>query len=183
MVFDYIVNTRNSFGASANHINRQQDRNNIGQRIFYDRNRMKTEDFDRLLNGKESEVETDGTIYFQHNFSKEDHELRFEVTASKDEEVEDNRYRNQYRLPSTPTSMDNTLIRQGDKEQQVTIDYTNPVTDESALETGYDGTFNQQDLNFYGEYFDAAQNKFVKDVIKTNRFLYKEATHAIYATY
>jgi hypothetical protein len=79
--------------------------------------------------------------------------------------------------------MDNTLIRQGDKEQQATVDYTNPFTDESALEAGYDGTFNQQDLNFYSEYFNASQNKFVKDVIKTNRFLYNEGIHAVYATY
>ena len=181
--FDYTINEQNSFGASANHVNRQQDRTNTGQRIFYDKNKIRIEDFDRLLNGKESEVETDGTVYFQHNFSKEDHELRFELTASKDQEVEDNRFKNQYRFPLTPTSMDNTLIKQGDKQQQFTIDYANPVTEESNIESGYDGTFTQQDLNFYGEYFDAPQNKFVKDEIKTNRFLYNEAIHAVYTTY
>jgi outer membrane receptor protein involved in Fe transport len=181
--FDYTVNEQNSFGASANHVNRQQDRNNIGQRIFYNLNKQKVEDFDRLLNGTESEVETDGTLYFQHNFSKEDQELRLELTASKDQEVEDNRFKNQYRFPLLPTTLDNTLIKQGDKQQQFTIDYTDPLTEESNVESGYDGTFTQQDLNFYGEYFDAAQGKFVKDVIKTNRFLYNEAIHAIYTTY
>jgi outer membrane receptor for ferrienterochelin and colicin len=98
--FDYTLNEHNSFGASANHVNRQQGRNNLGQRIFYNLNKQKTEDFDRILNGTESEVETDGTLYFQHNFSKEDHEIRFELTASADEEVEDNRCRNLYRFPS-----------------------------------------------------------------------------------
>ncbi len=181
--FEYTLNEQNSFGASANHVNRQQDRINTGQRIFYDQNKMRTEDFDRLLNGKESEVETDGTLYFQHNFFKEDHELRFELTASKDEEVENNHFKNQYRFPFAPTTMDNTLIKQGDKQQELTIDYNNPITEETNLESGYDGTFNQLDLNFYGEYFDAAQNKFVKDVIKTNRFLYNEAIHAVYTTY
>jgi outer membrane receptor protein involved in Fe transport len=181
--FDYTLNQRNSFGVSANHVNRQQDRNNIGQRILYDQNKIRAEDFDRLLDGKESEVETDGTVYFQHNFPKEDHELRFEFTAAKDEEVENNRFRNQYRLPLNPTTMDNTLIKQGDKQQQITVDYTNPITEESNVESGYDGSFIQQDLNFYGEYFDAAQSKFVKDLIKTNRFLYNEVIHAVYATY
>ncbi len=38
-------------------------------------------------------------------------------------------------------------------------------------------------MNFYGEYFDATQDKFVKDVIKTNRFLFNEAIHAVYTTY
>ena len=181
--FDYTLNEQNSFGASANHVNRQQNRNNTGQRIFYDQNKRRTEDFDRLLSGEESEVETDGTVYFQHNFPREDHELRFELTASKEEEVEDNRFRNQYRLPLNPTTMDNTLIKQGDKQQQITVDYTNPITEESNVESGYDGSFIQQDLNFYGEYFDAAQSKFVKDLIKTNRFLYNEVIHAVYATY
>ncbi len=97
--------------------------------------------------------------------------------------MEDNRFRNQYRLPLSPTTMDNTLIKQGDKQQQITVDYTNPITEESNVESGYDGSLIQQDLNFYGEYFDAAQSKFVKDLIKTNRFLYNEVIHAVYATY
>jgi hypothetical protein len=66
--------------------------------------------------------------------------LRFELTASKEEEVEDNRFRNQYRLPLNSTTMDNTLIKQGDKQQQITVDYTNPITEESNVESGYDGS-------------------------------------------
>jgi len=41
----------------------------------------------------------------------------------------------------------------------------------------------QLDMDFFGEYFDQAQSKFVKDIIKSNRFLYNEAIHAIYGTF
>ncbi len=71
-----------------------------------------------------------------------------------------------------PSSFDNTLIKQGDDEQQVTIDYTNPLTEDTKIEVGYSGSFLQQDLNFFGEYFDIPTNAFVKDIVKSNRILY-----------
>ncbi|MBC7875380.1 MAG: TonB-dependent receptor, partial [Ferruginibacter sp.] len=59
----------------------------------------------------------------------------------------------------------------------------NPLSEDAQLEAGYDGTFNQVDLDFYGEYYDTIQNAFVKDVARSNRFKYNEVIHAIYGTY
>ena len=71
----------------------------------------------------------------------------------------------------------------GTYENQLTVDYTNPLTEDSKLEAGYDGSYNKVDLNFYGENFDAMQNRFIKDKIKSNQFIYRENIHATYITY
>ena len=75
------------------------------------------------------------------------------------------------------------MIKQSDNQQELTIDYTNPLSENAKLETGYNGSFNQVDMDFYGEYYDAMQRRFVKDMIKSNRFNYSEAIHALYGTY
>ena len=180
---DYSFNAHNSFGISANYSTRKMIKHDVIQKFFYDKNKTLTAHSNRLRFDPESEIEKEGTLYFQHNFSKEDHELRFEINASEDDGEEDNRYTNKYHYPIAPPSFDNTLIKQGDNQQQIALDYTNPLTEDSKLELGYAGLFMQQDLNFFGEYYDQASGKFVKDDVKSNRFLYKDFNHAVYGTF
>ena len=51
------------------------------------------------------------------------------------------------------------------------------------MEIGYDGSFSKQDPVFYGEYFDATQQKFLKDILKSNKFIYEQKLNALYGTY
>ena len=180
---DYTLNSHNSFGISGNYHYRKQLKRDVVQKYFYDKNYLLSNNYNRLRYDPEYEKETDATVYWQHNFPTEDHELRIEFNASGSDEQEDNQYTNVYYYPPAVTSFDNTLIGQKDKQQQLTIDYSNPLSDDSKLEAGYSGSFTQLDMNFFGEYYDTAQHKFVKDIIKSNRFLYKEAIHAFYITY
>jgi outer membrane receptor protein involved in Fe transport len=180
---DYTIDEKNSIGASATYYNRKQVRNDVTQNLSYNKQQILTQDFNRLRYDPEYEKQKDGTVYFQHAFKKEDHEIRAEFNISDGDEAEDNHYTTIYRKPANPKLLDNTLIKQGSKQNQLTIDYSNPLSEDSKLEIGYDGLFNKNDLNFYGEYFDGAVNRFVKDVLKTNQFIYDENVHALYATY
>ena len=180
---DYTIDEKNSVGASATYFYRKQVRNDVNQNLSYNTQQMLVQDFNRLRFDLEYEKQKNGTIYFQHDFGKEDHGLRIEFNTSNEDEVEDNHYTTIYRLPANPKLLDNTLIKQGTRQNQLTIDYSNPLSENSKLEIGYDGLFNENDLNFYGEYFDGTVNGFVKDLLKTNRFVYHENVHAIYATY
>mgnify|MGYP001792991205 CR=1 FL=1 len=136
------------------------------KKLFYDKNHLLTQTYDRLRYDPEFEKEKNVTVYWQHNFPKEDHELRIEFNASASDEKEDNHYTNKYYYPAIPYSFDNTVIGQSDKQQQLTIDYSNPLSEDSKLEAGYSGSFAQLDQVFYGEYYDTAQHKFVKDIVK-----------------
>ncbi len=180
---DYTVNEYNSIGISGNYHYRKQTRNDIVQKFFYDKNNLLTSNYNRLRYDPEFEKEKDATAYWQHDFPKEDHELRVELNVSASDEAEDNRYSNLYYFPLLPSSFDNTLIKQRDNQQELTIEYSNPLSEDSKLEAGYDGSFNQIDMDFYGEYYDTAQRKFVRDDLKSNRFKYSEAIHAVYGTY
>ncbi len=180
---DFTLNSRNSFGISGNYLYRKMVKKDTIQKYFFDKNHLMLQSYDRLRNDPEVEKEKDATVYWQHNFLKEDHELRVEFNASASDEVEDNHYTDIYYYPSTGFSFDNTLISQGDHQQQLTIDYSNPLSEDSKLEAGYAGSFAQLDQNFFGEYYDTAQHKFVKDLVKSNHFKYKETIHAFYATY
>lgn len=180
---DFSIDDKNTIGISGNYHNRDQVKNDIQKRLYTDKNNMITSQFDRLRYDPEVENEKDATAYWQHNFSKEDKELRAEMNISSSDEIEDNHYSTIYHFPVKPSSFDNTLIKQGDKQQQVSIDYTDPISENSKIETGYLGSFSQVDLDFYGEYYDTSQKKFVKDVVSTNRFKYNESIHAFYGTY
>jgi outer membrane receptor protein involved in Fe transport len=180
---DYTLDEHNSLGISGNYHYRDQTKHDEARKFYYDKNHLLTSNYNRLRYDPEFEKEKDLTAFWQHNFPKEDHELRMELNLSASDEVETNHYTNVYLFPLLPASMDNTIISQGDHQQQLAIDYTNPLSEDAKLEAGYDGSLNQIDMNFFGEYYDTTQHRFVKDIIKSNRFKYNEAIHAIYGTY
>lgn len=180
---DYTIDNHNTIGVSGNYHYRDQVKHDVVNKYYYDENYVLTSQYDRLRYDPEFEKEKDATAYWQHNFPKEDHELRVQLNVSGSDEVENNHYSNVYYYPVLPTSYDNTRIQQGDHQQELTIDYSNPLSEDSKLEAGYDGTFNQIDMDFYVEYYDTAQMKFVKDMAKSNRFKYNESIHALYGTY
>ena len=139
---DYELNSHNSFGISANYQQRKQVKNDIVKKYLYNTNYLLSQNYNRLRYDPEYENETDATVYWQHNFVKEDNELRIEFNASGSDEQEDNHYSNVYYFPAaTPSSFDNTVISQKNNQQQLTIEYTNPLSDNSKMEAGYSGSF------------------------------------------
>ncbi len=180
---DYTINESNSIGGSLTYFYRKQVRKDQAQNLSYDNGLQPIEDFIRSRYDPEYEKQLNGTLYFQRNFKKEDHEIRAEFNSSHEDEVENNHYTTVYHLPVLPDILDNTLIKQGTSENQLTIDYTNPLSEDAKLEAGYDGLYITNDLDFYGEYFDPGVNTYIKDSLKTNRFIYRENVQAIYLTY
>jgi len=179
---DYHLDDLNGFGLSGNYHYRGFTRDDASTKILTN-NSIVTNDYDRRRIDYEYEKEAGLNAYFQHNFQGEDHKLRFEFNAAQSPEQEDNHYTNVYRIPASPLQYDNTLIKQEDQKKQLSIDYTNRLAEKSTLEGGYAGEFNKTDMDFYGEYFDPNQQKFIKDTERTNRFIYNEAIHALYGTY
>ena len=179
----YTPNKTNSFGISGNYSNREQVKNDVNTKSFFDKSHAVTNNFNRLRYDPETEKEKDATAFWEHNFPGEDHTLRVEFNVDASRELEDNHYQNAYHYPGTNSTYDNTRIGQDGNQQQLTIDYSNTLSESSKLEAGYSGSFNQQDFNFYGEFYDIALGKFIVDKVKTNRFLFNQTIHALYGTY
>lgn len=180
---DYSIDDKNSVGLSASYLPAGLTRNDLVQRFYQDKNKQLTSQFNRTRHAPATEFEKDATFFWQHNFKKEDEELRIETTVSSQGEAEKNYYNNIYIYPPKKSLADNNWVNQVEKNQQVTVDYVNPISEKSKLELGYAGSFIQQDIDFYVEDFDTIQNKFIPNNQRSNRFLYNESIHAIYGTY
>ena len=180
---DYTINEKNTIGASGTYFHRKQVRSDVMENFYFDQYYSVTEQFNRLRYDPELEVQKNGNFYFEHLFKKEDHELRAEFYVADEEDVENNQFTTRYFLPSKPTSFDNTRIREKINERQLTIDYTNPLSEDSKLEAGYDGLYTKTDLDFLNQYYDQSQLEFIKDIEKSNRFVYNDNMHAVYSTY
>ena len=180
--FDYRLDESDKFGVSGHYRYRGFTRNDISTYFLMSNNAV-TDDYDRLRVDPEYEKEADFTGFVQHNFDGEDHKLRLEFNSSEQPEQEDNRYNDVYRVPASPQTFDNTLVKNTEWNKQLTADYTYHFAEHSTFEAGYDGQFNNVDMDYYSEYFDPTLQKFTKDVQRTNRFLYNETFHAVYGTY
>lgn len=180
---DYTLNEKNSFGLSGNYFNRTQVRNDVAANKTFGNSGSLTEGYTRFRYDPEKEKQHDAVAYFQHSFGKDEHDLRVEFNSSNEDEVEDNHYTNDYRIPININTYENTRIQQTTRQNQLTADYSNRLSEDAKLEAGYDGLYSRVDLNFYGEVFEPVTQKFVTDLSKTNRFLYNEDVHALYGTY
>ncbi len=180
---DYTIDDHNSFGVSGNIYYRKQQRKNFVYNSMYDQSHILTEQFDRLMTGPEQESERSGAAFFNHRFKGDDHELQVEYNFENSEEEEDLRFENIFYKPTPARHFDNTLIKTDDTEHQLTADYTKPIGDDGKLEAGYDGLYLRSDHDFYGEYYDTLQDSFVKDLERSNRFLFNQDIHAVYTTY
>ncbi len=180
---DYTLNEHNSLGISGNYFYRKLTRNDVSERFFYDNNYLLTGHFNRLKYDPESEKEKEATVSWQHNFPAEDHELRVEFNMAATHDKENHNNSNICFFPVQTSSFDNVLLSDKDNQQELAVDYTRPLGEDAKIETGYEGLLNQIDLDYYGEYYDTLQRKFIKDIIKSNRFTYNGAIHAAYVVY
>jgi outer membrane receptor protein involved in Fe transport len=180
--FDYTIDEQNSLGLSGNYYLRNMTKNDLTLKKVNAANGL-GQDYDRRRDDFEQEKNIDASLYYEHAFKKEDHKIRAEFTISHSPEIENNHYTNTYRFPVMADQMDNTVIKQISDNKNLNLSYENPLSQSAKLETGYDGQYNRQDLDFYGAVFDPAKQQFVTDLNKTNRFIYNENIHALYGTF
>ncbi|KQC01735.1 outer membrane beta-barrel family protein [Pedobacter sp. Hv1] len=178
---EYAIDDKNTIGISGNYYFRNMHKNDLTLKMVSNSNGL-VSDYQRIRKNYEYEREADATFFFEHNFKKEDHKIRLEFNAAHSPEVEDNRYTNVYKFPSNVNQLDNTIIKQIADNQQLTLAYENPISENTKLELGYDGQYSRHDMDFFGEAYDDGQQRFITDQAKTNRFIYNENIHAIYGT-
>ena len=108
------------------------DRAEHAQNLLYDNNQNLTSSYLRNMQQDQSEKEIEFTAYYEHNFAQEDHTLRFEFTSARAPETEDNRYTDIYSLPDLPDSYDKSLIKSKENSTEFSLEYSNPLTEESG---------------------------------------------------
>jgi len=180
---DYSLNDKNTFGISGDYFFTEFKMNQDATTTITDSIEQITNDFTRNRNDQEHEWDKEISAYFEHKFKKEDHALNFEFNLSDHHEDENNLFTTVFRTPSQTNLLNNTFIRQNENAGEATVEYVNPLTEDIELELGYVAEWINQDFDFYGEYFDASSNTWIKDIGKSNRFKFGQIVHAGYLTY
>ena len=142
-----------------------------------------TSDYDRLRIDPEWQKNLEFGTTFEHSFADEGRELSLELKRDRHWEQEDNQYTNVYRGPPAPASRDDTLIKPTETGTELTADYTQPLANDGKLDAGYAGEWNKNDMDFRGGFLDLASGNWLVDTTRTNRFIYRDSIHALYATY
>ncbi len=180
---DYKINAHNTIGVTTNYNYRSFIRNSKDINLWQSTDFSVTKDYDRTRRDPEFEKDLELAANYVHSFKKEGHELTVGYTTSFSNEIEDNHYSDIYRIPVISPTYDNTLIKQGDNESQFSVEYVNPVSENIKIETGYILESRNNDMDFFGENYDPLSGLWVKDIVKTNHFIYKENIHVLYGTY
>ncbi len=179
---DFKPNDKNRFGLSANYNYRFQRQSDISVYTI-DSLQYKKEDYnrDRYLPEMESDLEL--ASFFQHNFGKEGHDLNLNYTSSFTKEYEDNYYTNIYRIPRIQTNYDNMLYHHANRESQLLAEYSNPLSEESKLEAGFELDHLNNDMDLRRD--TTAMNKtiFMRDNSRSNQFIRSENTKVLYVTF
>ena len=180
---EYTINTHNSISASLNYSYRFMKKLDVINRFYSDPNDNLLTQQDRLRYDPETETERGLAASWQHNFTGEGHNIRFEYSRAIQDEIEDNHFTNKYNFPFTPNTYDNTLIKHYNAEDHLSIDYTKPFAHGAKLELGYEGSFTKQQPVYYGEFFDTTLRNFVEDNMRSNKFIYNQDVNAVYTTF
>jgi len=181
---DYAFTPDTSAGISLDYNKHNYDRRATLTTLITGADGAITSDYDRLRHEPKYETDLAFTATAKHNFGGDDeHNLAFEITREKDNELEDNHYTNTYRAPAQPATLDTMRIRNTETTTEPTLDYSRPFGDNTKLEAGYDGSFDQLDQDFLGARLDPATQQWTTDPATTNRFACNTAVNALYATF
>jgi outer membrane receptor protein involved in Fe transport len=177
---DMDINSSNSIGVSGSYYTRNAVRNEKSLNVFSDRQGMLTSSYERVMNAREPEQQPELAAYYQHRISEESG-FKIEYNRSVATEKERNYFINANYLPVVSQQKENVFNSVRENENNLAFDYEGSIG-EWQIEAGYDGVYNRVDLDYFGEWFDPMQQRFVKDNERTNRFLFNEDIHAAYAT-
>ncbi|MDD3044104.1 MAG: TonB-dependent receptor [Candidatus Delongbacteria bacterium] len=119
----------------------------------------------------ELEEEGEVSLTYEHVFNKnEDHTLTFEAIYSAYNEKEDKIYNQNQIFPITNTDISRYIIEKNGNQQELNLEYTLPINENSEIESGYSGEF----------IFD---NIWYNKNSVLSKFLFNRQVHAFYGLF
>lgn len=180
---DYAIDDNNKIGGSLAYNYRTFFRTSTVSNLSQSATGATTMDYNRDRTDPEWQKTVEVNARYQHSFAEPDHALDTELKHERHQELEDNHYTNTYFVPSQPLTRDYERMNPTETNTTLTSDYTRPLADDGKLEAGYSGETNDDDTDFRSGDFDPVQNAWTVDTARTNRFIYKDWIHALYATF
>ncbi|MDO8539388.1 MAG: TonB-dependent receptor [Opitutaceae bacterium] len=180
---EYSPTASDKLGTSVNYHRRTLTRHALDSSVTRVAPGGPTVDYDRVRTTPEVERATEVMGTWRHKFPGDDHELSVELKASFDRELEDNHFADIYRSPARSPSFERITLRPREDENELTVEYTRALDEQSKLEAGYVRTANELDSDFHAETADGGSTLWITDVARSNRFGAEQTIDAFYATY
>ncbi|MFH1937725.1 MAG: TonB-dependent receptor, partial [Bacteroidota bacterium] len=181
--FDWNIGKKDAAGIAGTYNYRKSDRGDSTWNQYLDTDRHLTEEFNRVLDGRESEESVGVTAYYEHAFNKEDeHLFRMDFEYQKDSEKENDMWTTRYDFPTYPTGQDHSVSDNRTEELDLNIGYSRPLWQDAALELGYEGTMQIESQDQTVETFDPDSLEWIPDPDQGSRFYGKQTVHALYTT-
>jgi outer membrane receptor for ferrienterochelin and colicins len=118
---------------------------------------------------------------FQKKFNDKGHELKIDMSASKNIEDENAKISDEYINADIANSYQRTFNDTEESRGLIQADYVLPLGENGRFEAGYRGSFSQQDVDFVTE--DLVGSDYVNNENYTNHLIYKEKVNALYSQY
>ncbi|MEI6950771.1 TonB-dependent receptor [Paraflavisolibacter sp. H34] len=180
---EYTLGKKDRLAFSDNYLRRQNLIRDRQLQQFYSPEKVLASGYERLRYDPEQKSEHNALLSWEHRFSKDGHELKVAVNESVSSEREDNRYTTHHLPAGRPPEGERLGLREEERQRQLSADYSRPLSKTTVLDAGYLSLFSRQEADFQSELYDEASRTYLPDAKRTNRFLYREANHALYATW
>lgn len=139
-------------------------------------------DYIRKSNENEKGDNIDISMRFQHNFDEKEHKITSDFNFNRETDDENVFTDDEYIFPvvAEPTRL-NEITDETENNLSLRVDYSYPVKEKLKLEAGYKGDISKRDLDVDNRFYNYSLNQYVTDTTLSNRFIYKQQVHGIYA--
>ncbi|MBV6477351.1 MAG: hypothetical protein HGGPFJEG_00089 [Ignavibacteria bacterium] len=184
--FDYNISKEHSLSYLLNYNYRDRRRSDNSISETYNSTTGDLENQSNLITKDNSDGYTiDMSLNYNMTFKTPGKSLSSEAIYTR---YKDNTYNNTteniiYPKSSSEPLLENRITDEVNDEGNFSIDYVNPFSKDSKLETGLKVVLRNNDKDFSVEKFDYSSNSYINDPSQSNIYAYNENIYALYAAY
>ncbi len=180
---DYALNEQNNFTLSGSYADFRFLRTEDALTQIKNPSGQLLQEFNRRQIQHEIEWENELSSGFLHKFKEEDHELKLDLRISDRYEKEQHDFTETYQIPARENQLEKAINTESEKAGEFALEYNKPLTEDSQLETGYEADWSNEKYEVYREDLEPGSTVWIPNLLKSNRFEFKQQVHAVYATY
>jgi outer membrane receptor protein involved in Fe transport len=180
---DFTLAPRQTLSASWQYRDRNSKESELADNQLRDAEQTLTQHFTRHNREKDISANTDYTLAYRRTFAKKQRELTADVVYSVADGTEAQHFFQQYLVSDDELA---PVIQRSDrpeKNNQLTaqVDYTDPIGEDGRFDAGYKSIITRRDDAYAFEDFE--QDTWVYNTRVSNRFIFNQQVHSLYATY
>lgn len=180
---DFSPTPRQTLGASWQYRDRNSKENEVADNQLLDAQQSLVRHFTRTNQEKDLSANTDLTLSYRRTFAEKQRALTADLVYSLAEGTEAQHFFQQYLVSAdTPEAVIQRSDRpENNRQLTAQLDYTDPIGKDGRFDAGYKSVITRRDDAYRFE--DLLADTWLYNTRVSNRFLFDQQVHALYATY